>query len=360
MRMAARKTLAASLLWALALGSSALCPLAPARAEPFLFFWDRPERAEPEERPGLTWRQVRGILAREGARMTARPHFRGDEIVAIGVIARVRRKGSPLTRSPRVLDIQVITGPPRRSRLDERPRDRDDFLAAARPLRRRSTGRMTATTRAPPNRSTEPSRRRPRSRSRRKTRRRPGQKSDDPDSALSPIKPLHPAGAPKVEPCRSSENGRRSAVGLAFQKITPPWRATARGPERSVSGAGVALPVSRARDRHATTRFRDGRPSPEHGRQAGIDARKRGRYALIQHFSNVAFLARLLGALDGQSVFARFDRQFSLAETGDGERQPIGVLAGPLDIIRWVGDGGRSVRRLVEQRKQPSKPMVDR
>jgi hypothetical protein len=202
MRMAARKTLAASLLWALALGSSALCPLAPARAEPFLFFWDRPERAEPEERPGLTWRQVRGILAREGARITARPHFRGDEIVAIGVDREGAQKRFTLDAlTGEVLDIQVITGPPRRSRLDERPRDRDDFSPPARPLPPPEHGphdgddtgaaQPEHRTVPPPPAKSEPPKDEAAA---------PVKKSDDPDSALSPIKPLHPAGAPKVEP----------------------------------------------------------------------------------------------------------------------------------------------------------------
>jgi hypothetical protein len=206
MQMAARKILAASLFWALALGSSALCPLASARAEPFFFFWDRPERPEPEERPGLTWRQVRGILAREGVRLVGTPHFRGDEIIATGVDREGAQKKLTLDAlSGEVLDIQVITGPPRRSRLDERPRDRDDFSPPARPMPPPEHGphdgddygaAQPEHRPAPPPAKSEV----PKSEPPKDEAAAPVKKSDDPDSALSPIKPLHPAGAPKVEP----------------------------------------------------------------------------------------------------------------------------------------------------------------
>jgi hypothetical protein len=204
MKMAARtiylRRPAALLLGALALGSLALVPLAPARAQGF-FFWDRPERPEPEERPGLTWRQVRGILAREGARMIGRPHFHGDEIIATGEDREGAQKSFTLDAiSGEVLDIRVIAGPPRRSRLDERPRRRDDLSPPDRPMPPPEHGPQSGDdvggqperrpAAAPPPKPEAP----------KDQVSAPPKRSDDPDQALSPIKPLHPTGAPKVEP----------------------------------------------------------------------------------------------------------------------------------------------------------------
>ena len=88
-----------------------MCPLAPARAQ--FFFWDRPERPEPEQEPALTGRQIRSILVREGAYMIGRPHLRGDEIIAIGRDrAGAQRRFTLDAISGEVLDIRIISGPP--------------------------------------------------------------------------------------------------------------------------------------------------------------------------------------------------------------------------------------------------------
>lgn len=114
-------------IWALAFGASV-----PARAEPFFFFWDRPDqpnRPEPEQ-PALTGRQVRSILAREGARMMGHPHLRGDEMIAIGRDREGARKKFTLDAvSGEVLDVELIAPPPERRRIEERPRDNPDDLA---------------------------------------------------------------------------------------------------------------------------------------------------------------------------------------------------------------------------------------
>ncbi len=210
MQMAARKIFrrrpAVLLLWALALLAplrpSALSLVASASAEPFFFFWDRPERPEPEREPGLTGRQVRGILAREGVRMIGRPRLRGDEMVAFGEDRNGAQKRFILDAiSGEVLDIRVITGPPRRSRLGERPRENPDALSPpGRPLPPPQHaphgddgpfGGQPEQKPATPSTKAQAPEGEPAA---------PAKKPDDADSALSPIKPLHPAGAPKVEP----------------------------------------------------------------------------------------------------------------------------------------------------------------
>jgi hypothetical protein len=192
------------LLWAFALGGSALCPNTQVRAEPFFFFWDRPERPQPEERPGLTERQVRGILAREGARMLGKPRLRGDEIIALGQDREGAQKKFTLDAiSGEVLGIAIVTGPPRRSTLEARPREnRDDQSPPGSPIPPPEHaphggddgifgGQPEQKPAAPQPPKAEVPNGEPVA---------PAKKPDDADSALSPIKPLHPAGAPKVEP----------------------------------------------------------------------------------------------------------------------------------------------------------------
>ncbi len=188
-------------LWALSFGASV-----PVRAEPFFFFWDHPDRPdrrdepEPEER-SLTGRQVRSILAREGAHMVGHPHLRGDELIAIGRDREGARKKFTLDAvSGEVLDVELIAPPPERRRLEEPRRDNPDDLAPPdRPL-------------APPEHAPHGADEAPAAAPAPQQAQKPPQNpavsapaasqpaQDSPNSALSPIKPLHPRGAPKVEP----------------------------------------------------------------------------------------------------------------------------------------------------------------
>lgn len=190
------------LVWALAFGASV-----PVRAEPFFFFWDRPgqpERREPEQ-PSLTGRQVRAILAREGARMVGKPHLRGDEMVAIGRDREGGRKRFTLDAvSGEVLDVELIAPPPERRRLEERRRDNPDDLAPPdRPLpppEHAPHGDDTLAAPPPAPASANPAQNPAKADAPAAARQAPAQQPESDDAALSPIKPLHPRGAPKVEP----------------------------------------------------------------------------------------------------------------------------------------------------------------
>src|SRR5262245_11079174 len=71
--------------------------------------------------------------------------------------------------------------------------------------------------------------------------------------------------------------------------------------------------------------------------------------ALIEHFAVLFFLG-LLGALDRQGVFFRFDREFILAEAGNRDSDAIIVLTGPLDVVRRVA---RSGLKSIKHGKEP-------
>jgi hypothetical protein len=60
-----------------------------------------------------------------------------------------------------------------------------------------------------------------------------------------------------------------------------------------------------------------------------------------------------LRAANGQGIVACLDRELVLAEPGDGERDPVRVLAGPLDVIGRIGGNALfGADRLVEHRKK--------
>ncbi len=186
-------------IWALAFGASV-----PARAEPFFFFWDRPDqpnRPEPEQ-PALTGRQVRSILAREGARMMGHPHLRGDEMIAIGRDREGARKKFTLDAvSGEVLDVELIAPPPERRRIEERPRDNPDDLAPPdRPLPPPEHAPHGDDTLLAPPPAPPPAQKPAKADTSAAPQPAPAQQPDSADAALSPIKPLHPRGAPKVEP----------------------------------------------------------------------------------------------------------------------------------------------------------------
>src|SRR6185437_9178257 len=54
--------------------------------------------------------------------------------------------------------------------------------------------------------------------------------------------------------------------------------------------------------------------------------------ALVEHVALLVLLGLLRSAY-GQRVLAGLDRELALAEAGDREGDPVGVLAGPLDVI---------------------------
>src|SRR5262245_8326261 len=71
--------------------------------------------------------------------------------------------------------------------------------------------------------------------------------------------------------------------------------------------------------------------------------------ALIEHFAVLFFLS-LLGALDRQGVFFRFDREFVLAEAGNRDSDAVIVLTSPLDVVGRVAWSGLES---IEHGKEP-------
>ena len=78
--------------------------------------------------------------------------------------------------------------------------------------------------------------------------------------------------------------------------------------------------------------------------------------ALIEHLAILLFLG-LLGALDRQRVFFRFDRQIVFAETGDRDRDAIVVLARAFDVVGRIARGRLKTSSIENSR---SKPTVER
>ena len=80
----------------------------------------------------------------------------------------------------------------------------------------------------------------------------------------------------------------------------------------------------------------------------------------IEHFGFV--LAVLVGdflALDRQRVFLRDDGKLVLREAGDGNRDAVGVLAGPLDIVGGIAGAAVEVAWSSRENRR-SKPTVER
>ena len=79
-----------------------------------------------------------------------------------------------------------------------------------------------------------------------------------------------------------------------------------------------------------------------------------GGDALMEHFALLLLGLRLLLTLDGQRVLLGLDRKIGLGEAGDRDGDPVGVLAGPLDIVGRVGRAAAfEARYLIEHREQP-------
>jgi hypothetical protein len=81
--------------------------------------------------------------------------------------------------------------------------------------------------------------------------------------------------------------------------------------------------------------------------------------ALIEHVGGLFLGAGLLLTADGQSVLLRLDSKISIGETGDCDRDAIGVLTGPLDIVARIVRRSFHAIELVEHGEQ-SKPTVER
>src|SRR5258708_33163935 len=61
--------------------------------------------------------------------------------------------------------------------------------------------------------------------------------------------------------------------------------------------------------------------------------------ALVEHVAGLLLVVGLLLAVDRQRILPRLDREISVGEAGDCNRDAIGVLAGPRDTV------GRIARR---------------
>jgi hypothetical protein len=181
---------------------------ADARADPLRFPWDPPpppppsRRLPPPERipaspERLTTREVRNILAREGAQLIGKPRAIRDELIAIGrdseglghkfvldavtgEVLAVVEVGLP--EQPRRRDVDRFDlPPPGVGPSDPLPppvhASPDPGGVSAPPV-------ATAPSAPPANVAASP----------------PAPPRSNADDALSPIKPLRPPGAPKVEP----------------------------------------------------------------------------------------------------------------------------------------------------------------
>jgi hypothetical protein len=176
---------------------------APLCAEPFRFPWDpparqpvkTPQKQQPPTQQTLTQPQVRSVLAREGARLVGAPQRRGGETVAVGRDSDGGRRKFTLDANGRVVNVEILAGPepaparePRRS-VERRPEFYDDLRALDRPLPgpRHSLDDLPELTPVEP--ATRPGKAAA-----------PPREPDSADASLSPIKPLHPPGAPRIEP----------------------------------------------------------------------------------------------------------------------------------------------------------------
>lgn len=171
------------------------------------FPWDQPPppRRMPEAR--ISPRMARGILAREGLQMIGQPRLRGDEIVAVGVDPEGQRQRVTLDAiSGEVLEVIEIGPSARRQRLnDDRQRER---LEETSPPDRPMPPPVHPAVDEAPNAAPPPSRGKaeatrppkPAEPTQKADVQKPAPKPDTADDALSPIRPIRPAGAPKVEP----------------------------------------------------------------------------------------------------------------------------------------------------------------
>jgi hypothetical protein len=181
---------------------------APAQADPyFKFFWSQPDPPPPVM--AIPPNEVRAILRREGARMIGAPRLRGFEIIATGRDPSGAERRFVLdAETGEVLSVKLSREAP------ERPRPRVGEQMAPGLADRQSLGPPvhpagpldadhlgTPPPPPPPEQVMPPP-------PPKKVEAPPASAEDseateaklpDPDSALSPIKPQRPAGAPKVE-----------------------------------------------------------------------------------------------------------------------------------------------------------------
>jgi hypothetical protein len=182
----------------------------PVGADPFRFPWDPPPPARApgrplqdrplmqpqpslEERPArISARQVRAILAREGAQMIGKPRAIRDELIVLGRDSNGEGKKYILDAiSGDVLAVEEALLPERRR---EDPGNSLPPPAHA-PDDRIESAPLAAPSASPPIASAPPAAA--------KLAQPPSAMVPEPnpsDSALSPIKPLRPPGAPRIEP----------------------------------------------------------------------------------------------------------------------------------------------------------------
>lgn len=184
---------------ALALGALALVQ-APVHAQsPYgHFFWSDPDPAPPVTAipPG----EVRAVLRREGASMIGRPRLRGEEIVVFGrepsgverrfildaetgeVLSVTLARAAPERPRPRVNDLAPPAHQMEAPVHPGGPLDADHLGAPPPQMPPEAVAPPPPKVMAPPAEAAAPP-----------------SPQDDPDAALSPIKPQRPSGAPKVE-----------------------------------------------------------------------------------------------------------------------------------------------------------------
>ncbi len=156
------------------------------------FFWSKPEPA-PEPK-AISNAQVREVLRREGARLIGAPRRRGDEIVARGKDASgAERKFTLDAETGEVLQIAALAPAPEHARpkIEESVAPGEPLGGPVHPgdgLEPVAPPAAPAAKAAPAKAAAVPAEPAPE-----------GDKPADPDAALSPIKPLRGAGAPKVE-----------------------------------------------------------------------------------------------------------------------------------------------------------------
>lgn len=184
----ARRSLRGGFHWAAVVLAASLWAAAdvPARAQFFPFFGQSaPPRPAPQPQArALSSEQVRAILAQEGAQMVGRPRRSGRDIVAIGRDdAGARKRFTMDAVTGEIVDVTVLT-----RRETPLPAPGAGGLAPASPLPPPQHAPAGAATPVDANAApSAPSSTGSTSRS-------------SADDALSPIRPQHPRGAPKVEP----------------------------------------------------------------------------------------------------------------------------------------------------------------
>src|SRR5262249_15157902 len=83
------------------------------------------------------------------------------------------------------------------------------------------------------------------------------------------------------------------------------------------------------------------------------DALERARGdALVEHLALLLVGLGLLLALDGQRILLRLERDVVLGKARDCDRDAVGVLAGPLDVVGRIGRARDGDRPLVEDREE--------